>query len=125
MEFCALFLMKFLLKIGELIMIYKKFFILLCFYLFFFSSCTSVKNALTGKKTENSDEFLVKKKNPLVLPPDYDDLPEPNEKDLPEELEDDTDVEKLIRTYDDVEENKNLSTSKSIEKFVLDNINKD
>ena len=106
-------------------MIYKKFFILLCFYLFFFSSCTSVKNALTGKKTENSDEFLVKKKNPLVLPPDYDDLPEPNEKDLPEELEDDTDVEKLIRTYDDVEENKNLSTSKSIEKFVLDNINKD
>ena len=27
------------------------------------SSCTTVKNALTGKKSENSDEFLVQKKN--------------------------------------------------------------
>ncbi len=105
-------------------MIYRKLFILLCFYLLFFSSCTSVKNALTGKKTENSDEFLVEKKNPLILPPDYDDLPEPREKDLSDESEYDTDVEKLIGTYeDDYEENS--STSESIEKFVLDNINKD
>ena len=106
-------------------MTYRKLFILLCFYLLFFSSCTSVKNALTGKKTENSDEFLVEKKNPLVIPPNYDDLPEPMEKDLSEEPEDDTDIEKLIGTYEDTEGDKNLSSSKSIEKFVLDNINKD
>ena len=43
------------------------------------TSCQSVKNALSGVKEENSDEFLVQKKNPLVLPPDFTDLPEPFE----------------------------------------------
>ena len=43
------------------------------------TSCQSVKNALSGVKKENSDEFLVQKKNPLVLPPDFTDLPQPFE----------------------------------------------
>ena len=50
----------------------KYFFIVL---LFFLCSCQNVKNALSGKKYENSDEFLVIKKNPLVLPPNFNDLP--------------------------------------------------
>ena len=41
------------------------------------SGCQSVKDGLTGKKQNNSDEFLVKKKNPLSLPPDFENLPEP------------------------------------------------
>ena len=41
------------------------------------ASCQTVKNAVSGAKQENSDEFLVQKKNHLVLPPDFDDLPEP------------------------------------------------
>ena len=36
----------------------------------FLASCQSIKDGLSGKKSENSDEFLVQKKNPLVLPPD-------------------------------------------------------
>jgi len=41
-------------------------------------SCTSAKDALVGKKrSDSSDEFLIKKKNPLVLPPDYDEMPVP------------------------------------------------
>ena len=39
------------------------------------ASCQSFKNAISGVKQENSDEFLVQKKNPLVLPPDFTDLP--------------------------------------------------
>ena len=35
------------------------------------TSCESVKSALGGTKMSNSDEFLVEKKNPLVMPPDY------------------------------------------------------
>ena len=42
-------------------------------------SCQSVKDALSGKKYESSDEFLVIKKNPLVLPPDFNTLPEPDD----------------------------------------------
>ena len=37
----------------------------------------SIKDGLTGAKRESSDEFLVKKKDPLVLPPDYENLPQP------------------------------------------------
>ena len=45
--------------------------------LFFLSSCGS--GGLTGGKKDNTDEFLVQKKNPLVLPPDYNDLPIPKD----------------------------------------------
>ena len=42
------------------------------------SACAGTKDALQGKKrSENSDEFLVEKKNPLTSPPDYDELPVP------------------------------------------------
>ena len=50
-------------------------------YLFIISlslnACQSVKDGLTGKKQTNQDEFLVEKKNPLVLPPEFDSMPEP------------------------------------------------
>ena len=42
-------------------------------------SCQGVKDALSGKKYENSDEFLVIKKNPLILPPDFNQLPTPKD----------------------------------------------
>ena len=53
----------------------KKFFLIITI-LIFTTSCQSVKDGLTMQKN-NSDEFLIKKKNPLVLPPDYGKLPEP------------------------------------------------
>ena len=50
---------------------------------FFVTSCTdtfsSVKRGLTGAKSNSADEFLVKKKAPLILPPDFEDLPSPEE----------------------------------------------
>ena len=45
--------------------------------LLFLTSCQATKNAITGKSKTNTDEFLVKKKNPLILPPDIDQLPVP------------------------------------------------
>jgi len=41
------------------------------------TSCQSTKDALTLKKKSSADKFLVEKKNPLVLPPDYGKLPLP------------------------------------------------
>jgi len=104
---------------------YSKLFILFCFCLLFFNSCTSVKNALQGKKTDTSDEFLIDKKNPLVLPPNYDDLPEPKDALSEDEDEDDSDIKEIIQVYQESEDDEDTSTSKSIENFVLDNINKD
>ena len=51
---------------------------------FFVTSCAntfdSVKRGLTGAKKDSADEFLVKKKDPLILPPDFDSLPSPSDK---------------------------------------------
>ena len=51
---------------------------------FFVTSCAdtfnSVKRGLTGAKADSADEFLVKKKDPLILPPDYENLPTPDER---------------------------------------------
>ena len=50
--------------------IYK--FILIILVLSFLPvGCQTVQDGLGGKKRSGSDEFLVQKKNPLVLPPDY------------------------------------------------------
>ena len=45
---------------------------------FSLSACQATKDALTLKKKSSADEFLVEKKSPLVLPPNYGDLPLPD-----------------------------------------------
>ena len=122
----ALFLMKFFLKIENHKMTDKKLFILLCILIFGFNSCTSIKNAVTGKKSENSDEFLIKKKNPLILPPDFDDLPQPKDEETSEE-EDDVNIEEIIGIDNDDknQQSSESSSAESIEEFVLENINTD
>ena len=50
--------------------------------IFFVTSCQtmhSAKRALTGEKKVSTDEFLIKKKDPLIFPPDYENLPTPGE----------------------------------------------
>ena len=50
--------------------------------IFFVTSCKSLQTAkktLTGEKEFGTDEFMVQKKNPLILPPDYENLPTPDE----------------------------------------------
>ena len=51
--------------------------------LFFLISCggwESFESAVSGKKKVTTDEYLIKKKDPLILPPDYDKLPLPESK---------------------------------------------
>ena len=45
----------------------------------FLVSCGTLKEGFSTSKKNNSDEFLVEKKSPLVMPPDYNELPIPNE----------------------------------------------
>ena len=50
------------------------------FLLLFLYSCGSVGEALQGKKrSDQGDEFLIDKKNPLAMPPDFDKLPKPGQ----------------------------------------------
>ena len=54
-----------------------KFFLILSLYILV-SSCGTVKEAFTNQKKNSSDEFLVEKKSPLVMPPEFNELPVPN-----------------------------------------------
>ena len=52
----------------------------------FLSSCSGFK---LKKKSTSGEEFLIEKKDPLILPPDYSELPEPNEQNNQSNEEDD------------------------------------
>ena len=87
------------------------------------SSCQTIKNAVSGAKQENSDEFLVQKKNPLVLPPNFDDLPVPFDKTLEAtEVQIKDDIEKLLGMENKTINKSKTSSSDSIESFVLKKI---
>ena len=53
---------------------------IVAFISLFLNSCSGIKEALQGKKrSKQGDEFLVEKKNPLSMPPDYEKLPVPGQ----------------------------------------------
>ena len=93
--------------------------------IFFLGGCQSVKDGLTGQKKSNSDEFLIQKKNPLVLPPEFDELPEP--KTLTEEEkvnEEDVDLETIIKKNDTNTVSVDSNSDKTLEKSILEKIKK-
>ena len=87
-------------------------------------SCQSIKDGLSGNKSDNSDEFLVQKKNPLVLPPKYLKLPTPQETEFEIEEEslnqDRFDIQKMLG----IEEETAITSpdNGNVEEFVLRNI---
>ena len=92
--------------------------------LLFLSSCQNVKDALSGKKYENSDEFLVIKKNPLVLPPNFNELPTPKDVADSTQIENiEDEIEDLLSSIkDNNEEVVESSSSTDTESFVLEKI---
>ena len=91
--------------------------------LFLLCSCQNVKDALSGKKYENSDEFLVIKKNPLVLPPNFNDLPTPKDVAKSTQIETiENEIEDLLSSIKDDEGVSESSSSSTTESFVLEKI---
>ena len=98
----------------------KKINYLLIFILFFFVSCGDVGKALRNEKIRTTDEFLVKKRGPLVLPPNYEEIPMPDT--LNNRKENEGDKIKKILKAPKIETKKNKSSS--TEKLILDKIKK-
>ena len=92
--------------------------------LFFLVSCQSTKDAFTLKKKSSTDEFLVEKKNPLVLPPGYGTLPIPQDGQINDNEIEDEKIDVFVNKDD-----KNLSSTvekdskhSSIEESILQKI---
>ena len=103
--------------------IIKKNFIFI-FIFIFLNNCQSLgnfKKAMTGQKVNTTDEFLIKKKDPLILPPQYDKLPLPKSGDFQEKKE--NTVKSILKTGKNSEIKKGSSVS-SLEKKVLEELRK-
>ena len=100
----------------------------LIFLLLFLYSCGSVGEALQGKKrSDQGDEFLIDKKNPLVMPPDFDKLPKPGEanvKSTKQIQNEDSNIKNLLKRSEIQEEASSSKQSSSIESLILKKLSK-
>jgi hypothetical protein len=99
----------------------KKYFTLIMMITFFVAGCGSIKDAgkiLRNEKVRTTDEFLVKKNNPLIVPPEYKDLPTP--KTMIKNKNKDLDIEKIFDEEVKIEK----SQGSQIEKMILNEIKK-
>ena len=92
---------------------------------FFLSACTGFKEAgkvLRNEKIKTTDEFLVKKKDPLILPPDYKKIPLPNTK-AKKEIDDVDEIKKILRAPN-TQKIENAKPPSSVENSILNEIRK-
>ena len=95
---------------------------------FFITACASswedIKKGLGGEKRTSTDEFLVRKKEPLVMPPKWKNLPEPGgviKSD--DQVEEVSDIEELIQLNKNQKDSTNLEQgSGNLEDSVLKKI---
>jgi len=88
------------------------------------SSWDDVKKGLGGAKRTSTDEFLVKKKEPLVMPPKWKNLPEPGGvMKSDDEVEEATDIEELMKLGKNEESSTNYEQGNgSLEESILKKI---
>ena len=91
---------------------------------FLLVSCGGLKDVgkvLRNEKISTTDEFLVKKRNPLVLPPNFEEIPEPGSISKKNENEDEK-IKKIIKAPKTNSSVK--SKSSSLEESILNRIRK-
>ena len=90
----------------------------------FITGCGSVTEGFKLKKGNTGDEFLVEKKNPLVLPPEFSELPQPGNTSISNKSED-VSFENKISSNDSLDQkDTSMSGATSTEDFILKNIQK-
>ena len=101
----------------------KKFKLLNLVFLFLFilNSCGTVREGFQNPKKNSSDEFLVEKKSPLVIPPEFDQLPVPN--DNKDQTNNTQSSFKTLLSDTEQEIDENLP-NKNLEETLLDKIKK-
>ena len=97
--------------------------IIILISLFILNSCGSgLKDALEGKRRSVSgDEFLIKKKNPLSLPPSFGDLPTPTEE---ENIPDENNSDEIKNILGKNQSNSDSGEISEVESLILEELNK-
>ena len=95
-----------------------------CILISFLHSCSGTSDAakvLKNEKITNTDEFLVKKRDPLILPPEFDTLPKPNSTQNSKK-NDSNKINKILKFPD--EQTSTTKGSSSVEESIMKNIRK-
>ena len=84
-------------------------------------SCGTIKEGFTNQKKNSSDEFLVEKKSPLVMPPEFNELPKPSNEISQNNLEDNK-IEKLLNSSDKSKISETSGDNVNLEQSLLEKI---
>ena len=100
-----------------------KIFLLIIIISIFSISCSSVKNAFDPQRKNTSEEFLVEKKSPLSIPPDFEKLPVPKSEEKEQENIDEiqTLLEKTNKNSGESNENKDTELDELILEKIINN----
>ena len=85
---------------------------------------STAKEAFVNQKKNNTDEFLVEKKSPLVMPPDYHELPIPKEKIEQADINENEFKTLITQTNQDTKSDSNEDVDKNLEELLLKKIKK-
>ena len=94
--------------------------LIICIF-FILLSCSTVREGFQNNKKNNSDEFLVEKKSPLVMPPDFDKLPIPSTNNENEEFTQNS-LKEMIQNNNKSSASSNAS--KNFQESLIDKIKK-
>ena len=70
--------------------------LILSIFIITLNSCGSIKEGFSSQKKNSTDEFLVKKKSPLVMPPEFNELPIPGNNNQEQKNDENSDIKSLI-----------------------------
>ena len=70
--------------------------LILSIFIITLNSCASINDGFVNQKKKSTDEFLVKKKSPLVMPPEYGELPIPGNDNLEQKSDENSQIKSLI-----------------------------
>ena len=70
--------------------------LILSIFIITLSSCGSIKEGFVSQKKNSTDEFLVKKKSPLVMPPEFNKLPIPGNDNQEQKNDENSEIKSLI-----------------------------
>ena len=87
------------------------------------NSCGTMKEGFSSQKKKSIDEFLVEKKSPLVMPPDFDQLPLPQELNQISENIEEKNIKSLITENNEAkEDNQDFNQNTNFENSILEKI---
>ncbi len=86
-----------------------------------FQGCSTLKEGFRSQKKNSTDEFLVEKKSPLVMPPEYNELPVPETENFESEIQEENDIKKLLTNSNNTNLNSN-EQNKNFKNSILDKI---